>query len=538
MGSGHRASISRSLLLAIGPLLLGMMLPFVSAAGAAPTFVTQWGSLGTADGRFNQPYGVAVDPAGNVYVTDSLNHRVQKFGPTGSFIAKWGSRGTGAGQFNEPRSVAVDPSGNVYVTDLRNNRVQKFTATGQFVTSWGTVGAQDGQFNGPVGIDTDPAGNVYVAEQGNHRVQVFTPKGAFITKWGTFGAADGQFNEPYDVEVDGAGSVYVLDGANRRIQRFTSSGQFITKWGSAGSGDSQFNLGGGGLSTDSTGRVYAADYANHRIQVFTPTGGFIEKFSGPGAGTNAPADVTVDRSGNVYVVNRFPHNVQKFTASAPPVASPTPPPILAGKALPAPVLGRRVNVEPVKGQVFVSVPPGAGARASASVPGLKGRRFVPLRQARQIPVGSLLDTRKGTVRLTSARNSSGATQSSEFLSGVFQVRQSGKRSARGLTELRLKGSSFRTCGRVSGKGKSARSAARRRGSRRTIRRLRGNGSGRFRTRGRYSAATVRGTDWTVSDRCDGTLSKVRRGRVTVRDFRRRKNVILRAGKSYLARARR
>ncbi len=70
--------------------------------------------------------------------------------------------------------------------------------------------------------------------------------------------------------------------------------------------------------------------------------------------------------------------------------------------------------------------------------------------------------------------------------------------------------------------------------RRTIRRLRGRGRGRFRTRGRYSAATVRGTDWTATDRCDGTLTSVRRGRVVVRDFRRKKNIVVRAGKSYLA----
>ena len=74
--------------------------------------------------------------------------------------------------------------------------------------------------------------------------------------------------------------------------------------------------------------------------------------------------------------------------------------------------------------------------------------------------------------------------------------------------------------------------------RRTIRRLRANAKGRFSTRGRYSSATVRGTSWTTTDRCDGTLTKVTRGTVTVRDLKRRKNITLRQGKSYLARARR
>jgi hypothetical protein len=214
----------------------------------------------------------------------------------------------------------------------------------------------------------------------------------------------------------------------------------------------------------------------------------------------------------------------------------------AAAAVAPPVLAKKVNVEPVKGTVFVSVPAGsarasrAGARASATVPGLKGRKFVPLNEAKQIPVGSILDTRKGTVRLTSAQNAAGATQSSTFDSGVFQVLQSGKSSAKGLTELRLKGASFAPCkSRKSGKKSAVRAEASRK-SKRTIRRLRGNGKGRFRTRGRYSAATVRGTDWTVSDRCDGTLTKVKRGVVAVRDFRRHKTVSVKAGKSYLARA--
>ena len=206
--------------------------------------------------------------------------------------------------------------------------------------------------------------------------------------------------------------------------------------------------------------------------------------------------------------------------------------------LPPPTVGKSFNAEPIgAGEVFVSVPAGsssAPARASASVPGLKGRAFIPLREARQLPVGTFFDTRRGRVRLQSAADAKGSLQSGEFSAGVFQVLQSGKRAARGLTELRMKGASFRRCG--STRGRRAEVAARR--SRRTIRRLRSNARGRFRTRGRYSAATVRGTAWTVADRCDGTLTTVSSGRVAVRDFRRRKTVLLRARKSYLARARR
>ena len=108
--------------------------------------------------------------------------------------------------------------------------------------------------------------------------------------------------------------------------------------------------------------------------------------------------------------------------------------------------------------------------------------------------------------------------------------QSRKRRAKGLAELRLKGSSFVRCGRARGTGASAAL------SRRTIRRLRSNARGRFRTSGQNSSATVRGTVWITADRCDGTLTTVKRGKVTVRDFRRKKTVVVGAGKSYLARA--
>ena len=100
----------------------------------------------------------------------------------------------------------------------------------------------------------------------------------------------------------------------------------------------------------------------------------------------------------------------------------------------------------------------------------------------------------------------------------------------GLTTLPLNGGSFRSCARAAGRKAAAAL------SRRAIRRLRGNARGRFRTRGRYSAGTLRGTIWDTIDRCDGTLTVVRRGVVVVRDFRKRRNITVRAGKSYLARA--
>ena len=126
-----------------------------------------------------------------------------------------------------------------------------------------------------------------------------------------------------------------------------------------------------------------------------------------------------------------------------------------------------------------------GARGSAHA-SQKGITFVPLSEAKQIPVGSFLDTRKGTVDLQSAANRSGKRQTGRFRSGLFQVRQSRKRSAR-PTDLVLKGGKFGRC--RAGRGKGASAAL----SRAQIRRLRSSARGRFRTSGRNSSATVRGT---------------------------------------------
>jgi hypothetical protein len=197
--------------------------------------------------------------------------------------------------------------------------------------------------------------------------------------------------------------------------------------------------------------------------------------------------------------------------------------------LPNPELGVDVNVQELAGVVKVGIPSAAARAAGYAHISQKGLNFVPLSEAQQIPVGSFLDTRKGTVGLQSAADRSGKRQTGRFFDGLFQVRQSRNPKARGLTDLRLKGSSFSRC-RVR-RSKGAQAAL----TREQIRRLRAKARGRFRTSGRNSSATVRGTIWDVTDRCDGTLTKVRRGRVVVRDFRRKRNIVLTKGKSYLAR---
>ncbi len=217
-----------------------------------------------------------------------------------------------------------------------------------------------------------------------------------------------------------------------------------------------------------------------------------------------------------------------------------------------PVLFKTADVAVVSGKVFIKLPPGvsarklppgAGARVAASRSAhesaqsgeiVKGQRFVPLTQARQIPFGSELDTRHGTVAVvTAAASSPTAEQTAQFQFGVFGLFQ--QRALHGLVSSNLIDIGSRRSCRI---GKLARAsvAAHHRLSKSVLGRLGATAQGKYRTSGKYSAATVRGTQWEQIDRCDGTLTRVKRGVVIVRNFRQQRNISVRAGKSYLARA--
>jgi hypothetical protein len=196
--------------------------------------------------------------------------------------------------------------------------------------------------------------------------------------------------------------------------------------------------------------------------------------------------------------------------------------------LPTPEVGKTANADVVSGVVKIKLPRGAKYKDYGLSPaGANG--FSTLKDARQIPMGSLLDTSRGHVRMETAVGtaSPGQTQSGEFWSGQFQISQIGGRS-RPITQLTMTGPL--SCPKGSGR-KQLTSAAKKRRSRGVW----GNGKGRFRTRGRYASATVRGTNWYSKDTCTTTETRVRTGVVTVRDMVKKKNVTVRAGQKYVAR---
>jgi sugar lactone lactonase YvrE len=193
---------------------------------------------------------VAVDGAGNLYVADTGNHviRVVTAAGVSSTLAgtvgvKGSADGLGANaSFNQPWGIALDSAGNLYVSDYGSSTIRKVTQAGQVTTLAGTAGAvgsvnntgANARFFHPMGLAVDSATNIYVADYGNHLIRKITPPNVVSTLAGTageFGSADGPnglFYEPESVAVDQAGNVYVADTGNGAIRMITSNGSIST----------------------------------------------------------------------------------------------------------------------------------------------------------------------------------------------------------------------------------------------------------------------------------------------------------------------
>ncbi len=337
------------------------------------TLAGQAGNAGSVDGsgraaRFNEPAGLALDGAGNLYVADSTNETIRKVTSTGVVTTLAGlagsigsANGTGtAARFQKPLGVAVDTSGNVYVADSDNETIRKVTPAGVVTTLAGLAGSSgsaDGttsaaRFFSPTGVGVDGAGNVYVADRGNSTIRKITPGGVAspggVTTLaglaGSSGAVDGtgsaaRFGSPEGVAVDSAGNVYVADLGASTIRKITPAGAVTTVAGLAGTTGSADGTGSAvrfnspaGVAVDKAGNVYITDYGNATIRRMTPTGavttlaglaGATGSADGTGSAArfNIPFGVAVDNAGNVYVSDVFNQTIQ----SGSPATNATPP---------------------------------------------------------------------------------------------------------------------------------------------------------------------------------------------------------------------
>jgi DNA-binding beta-propeller fold protein YncE len=251
------------------------------------------------------PVGIAVSPAGEVYVTNPQNDLVFKYNSTGTLLAQWTVPGrplemafdaagnvyvaagnNGVQKFNSaggylsrfggccPYGIATDATGDVYVSDIQGSGFGRYTSTGTFVTGWGGEIDGEAECRSPGGMAMDGAGNLFVACVDGDQIVKYNNTGTLLSQFASGGSGNGQLYFPQAVALDAAGDVYVADRNNHRIQKFTASGAYVCQWGSYGSGDGQFSY-PQGVAISADGTVYVADTVNGRVQRFvsaaTPT---------------------------------------------------------------------------------------------------------------------------------------------------------------------------------------------------------------------------------------------------------------------------
>jgi hypothetical protein len=559
--------VPRALLLAVA--LVAFAVPAASAQTNAISTVAGTGAPGAAgenapavSSQLNTPLSVSTTPDGGYLIADQGNSRIRRVLPDGTIVTVAGGAGVGfAGddgpatmaQLNSPTAAVMRPDGRILIADANNNRIREVGTDGIIRTVAGTgeatydgdgIPADTASLSFPADIALQSDGGYLIADNDNHRIRRVDPNGMIVTVTGNgspgFSGDDGpptsaQLNDPSGVAVAADGAFLITDTNNNRVRRIAPAGNITTAagGGAAAPGD-------GGAATDAAlgapvrvapladGGFLIAESQNHRVRRVLPDGTITTVagtgtagFNGDGgqataAQINSPFGVAVTLEGDYLIADALNHRIRHVDAAG----SQQPPP---PTPLPPPVQGESANAVPLVGTVLVKFPPGASARRGVS--GAQ-RGFIPLDEAEQVPLGSTFDTTRGTVSLTTAtdRDDDGL-QDGSFNGGRFVLRQS-RGSA--LTTLAMSGSGPTGCRRNVRKG-GATAAARKR-------RLFGNANGRFRTRGRHSHATVRGTTWSVIDKCAGTLTRVASGTVAVRDLRKGRTRILTAGQRYLARA--
>jgi streptogramin lyase len=458
------------------------------------------------------PTGIAKGPDGALWFTEASAGKIGRI-TTSGVITEYSSGISGS---SDPQDIEKGPDGNLWFTERADpGAIARITPEGD-VTEF-TDGLTPS--SGPQGIAAGPDGNLWFTESTAPGRIGRISTGGDITEYSN-GLVD--ILNPFAIAAGPDGNMWFtgsnVPGLVGRITlpplvianapaNVTTTSALLRGKVRANSQATQYHFEYGTTSSygNSTPEAYAG--SNHDLTAV----------SAPIEGLEPATKyhyrlVAQNDAGETQGPDRT------FTTEALPAFGAVDPP--AEEPAPKPDFGETVVVAP-EGSVRVKAPGGG---------------WETMEPGEEMPLAATFDTRRGAVSVTSA-GCRGNMQTGHFGGGVFTLRQ--PRKACGRVDIYLRGGRFSSCPRV-GTNRRARGGAVASASRsRRVRKLWGRDSGgRFRTHGRHSQATVRGTRWLTVDRCDGTLTRVTKGAVAVRDFRRHRTVLVRAGHSYLARAHR
>ena len=261
-------------------------------------------------------------------VTVTAGNRVVKYSHSIGF------RGVVGLSFLQPVAIARGKGDLIYVVNRgyeygpKAKRITVVTVDEDYITQFSTGGTGDGEMVWPTAIALDKDENVYVSDEDLQRISIFNKDGEFLSKWGEAGNGDGQFNGPSGLAFDSQDNLFIVDSANNRVQKFSKEGNFLAKWGQSGNGEGEFNL-PWGIDIDKEDNVYIADWRNNRVQKFAPDGQYLmiigtpgkwtprrpnhqEIYAAPDGELSRPADVAVDKDGDIWVTDNRNDRVEVF----------------------------------------------------------------------------------------------------------------------------------------------------------------------------------------------------------------------------------
>ncbi len=346
----YRVVVSNSLgQLASSNAVLTVVAPYTwtTLAGLSEKFGTNDG-VG-AQARFNWPHGMAVDTAGNIYVTEIANEAIRKITPQGSVstLVRLRNVQSSPNPFSGPWGVAVDRSNNVYIADTGDQTILKITpgnGISILAGSPGLAGGSDGtnsqaRFYYPSGLAVDSAGDVYVADWNNHKIRKISPAGV-VSSLGTFGNRDGRwtkagFNYPSGLGFDEAGNLFVADEENNALRKLSPQGMVSTlatglRAAHGGAPDSRGNV---FVAAMQTANIWRVSQSGAVINIGGNGSGSVDG-DGTGARFNSPRGLTVDSSGTVYVSDFMANVIRKGVPFA----------ILASPRAQSAALGSNINL--------------------------------------------------------------------------------------------------------------------------------------------------------------------------------------------------
>ncbi|MCC6831130.1 MAG: hypothetical protein IT200_07260 [Thermoleophilia bacterium] len=515
----------------------------VGGDGTISTFAgTVAGFAGDGDradlALLNRPEGMGIQADGSVLIADTGNNRIRRVAPDGRIFTIAGD-GTAAlagdggpainAQLNAPTDVVVLGDGTILIADSGNHRIRRIAPGGTITTLAGTVRglAGDGGAATLARLDTPTElapladGGLLVADTGNHRIRKITGDGTISTVAGTVRGFSGDggpataaaLDTPRGVAVSADGGFLVADAGNRRVRKVAPDGTITTVAG----GGVGFDAEGGPASAAALGSpadvaplgrgLVVVDAGTDRVRRITPLGAVFTVAGGRRglAGDGGPAQGGQLDSPQAFTFRGTGLLVGDTGNSRVRLVSDT-------GEVPPPEPLRTIRVTPGGGTVTVR-PRGGPSAIAVQEPDLA-------------PNASRVDATGGTIGLTVRDPDGGPDATAEASLGSFLMVQPIADTA--IADLRLDaplncGTAARATGELAAKKKK--------------RRLRIKVKGRYRTSGRYAVAVANGTAWEITDFCDRTTIRVTEGTVTVRDLRLRRNVRVRAGRTYVALAR-